>query len=372
MQGFLTGYQTKKASANEGSSSSKSDKVSKSFPEESNHREKPWVEKYRPKTIEDIAHQDEAVKVLRNLIKNPAAFPNLLFYGKPGTGKTSAILAVARQLFGNLYKERVLELNASDERGIQVVREKVKTFSQLACSTTLRSDGKFAPAFKLVILDEADSMTTAAQSALRRTMEKQTKNTRFCLICNYVSRIIDPITSRCMKFRFESLPKKVMVTHLEKIAASEKQIKVADEEVYREIIRVTEGDMRKSITLLQSASRFSEEITVDVISELAGVVPDDVIDKLLNATKQSKFSQLQTSVSDVILDGYPANQVLGQVAKKCLEDPFYTDFEKAKIFERMGVIDHRLNQGANEYLQLLDLATTLLHVSHQNDEAMET
>ncbi len=370
MQGFLTGYQTNKdKSADVDSDSSKSTLLfAKPSSVDSAKVEKPWVEKYRPKTIDDVAHQEEAVKVLKNLIQNPAGFPNLLFYGKPGTGKTSAILAVAKQMFGNLYKERVLELNASDERGIQVVREKVKTFSQLACSSTLRSDGKYAPSFKLVILDEADSMTTAAQSALRRTMEKQCKNTRFCLICNYVSRIIDPITSRCMKFRFESLPKDVMMRRLQQIAECEKQIKVSGPEVYEEIIRVIEGDMRKSITLLQSASRFADEITVETISELAGVVPDDVIDSFISSTKQSKVSQLQGIVNDVILDGYPANQVLSQVAKKCLDDPFYTDIEKAKIFERVGVVDHRLNQGANEYLQLLDLATTLLHVSsHSNN-----
>ena len=312
MQGFLTGYQTNrdKIASAEGDAAASKTLFSKSSNQSSTSAtEKPWVEKYRPKTIDDIAHQEEAVKVLKNLIQNPAGFPNLLFYGKPGTGKTSAILAVARQLFGSLYKERVLELNASDERGIQVVREKVKTFSQLACSSTLRSDGKYAPAFKLVILDEADSMTTAAQSALRRTMEKQCKNTRFCLICNYVSRIIDPITSRCMKFRFESLPEDVMIKRLQQIAENEKHIKVAGPEVYKEIIRVIEGDLRKSITLLQSASRFADEITVETISELAGVVPDEVIDNFISATKQSKITQLQTIVNDVILDGFPANQV---------------------------------------------------------------
>jgi len=367
MQGFLTGYQTNKdkIATSDGDASSSKTLFSKSSQSNQSATAKPWVEKYRPKTIDDIAHQDEVVKVLKNLIQNPAGFPNLLFYGKPGTGKTSAILAAARQLFGSLYKERVLELNASDERGIQVVREKVKTFSQLACSSTLRSDGKYAPAFKLVILDEADSMTTAAQSALRRTMEKQCKNTRFCLICNYVSRIIDPITSRCMKFRFESLPEEVMVKQLQQIAENEKQIKVAGPEVYKEIIRVVEGDMRKSITLLQSASRFANEITVETINELAGVVPESVVENFISATKQSKFAQLQTIVNDLILDGFPANQVVAQVARKCLADPFYTDLEKAKIFERIGVVDHRLNQGANEYIQLLDLATTLLQICHQ-------
>jgi len=171
-------------------------------------RSRPWVEKWRPEKVEDVSHQDEVVRTLQVSIA-AGNLPHLLFHGSPGTGKTTTILAVARALYGpELYKSRILELNASDERGISIIREKVKSFAQGTVGNQ-RTPGYPCPKFKLIILDEADTMTSDAQSALRRVMEAYSKVTRFCLICNYVTRVIEPLASRCAKFRFRC----VLITH---------------------------------------------------------------------------------------------------------------------------------------------------------------
>lgn len=277
----------------------------------------------------------------------------MLFYGPPGTGKTSTILALAKELYGpEMFKSRVLELNASDERGISIVREKVKDFARMQLSNIpLHYKEKYpCPPYKLVILDEADSMTQDAQSALRRTMETYSRITRFCLICNYVTRIIDPLASRCSKFRFKALDQDNAKKRLEDVAANEKVN--LEEGVIDTLIRCSEGDLRKAITFLQSASRlvgpvkaqvsnpigqskrkqkiieddddpmdidgsYGPPVTTKSIEEIAGVIPGNVIGNLLQAmqpkAKGSVYQAIDKAITDMVADGWSGTQVVTQV-----------------------------------------------------------
>ena len=277
----------------------------------------------------------------------------MLFYGPPGTGKTSTILALAKELYGpEMFRSRVLELNASDERGISIVREKVKDFArqQLSNPPPHYKDKYPCPPYKIIILDEADSMTQDAQSALRRTMETYSKITRFCLICNYVTRIIDPLASRCSKFRFKSLDQGNAKKRLEEIAENE-GVKM-DDGALESLIKCSEGDLRKAITFLQSAARLvgavkipqskangqpkrkrleenddDDAMEIDGISDavvsirsiedIAGVIPNTVISALIAAmqprTKGAVYEAVAKAVTDMVADGWSATQVVTQV-----------------------------------------------------------
>uniref|UniRef100_A0A182XVN7 Replication factor C subunit 2 n=1 Tax=Anopheles stephensi TaxID=30069 RepID=A0A182XVN7_ANOST len=314
----------------------------------------PWVEKYRPKSVDDVVEQAEVVAVLRESLST-TDLPNLLLYGPPGTGKTSTILAAARQLFGDMFKERILELNASDDRGIAVIRNKVKTFAQLTASGT-RTDGKPCPPFKIVILDEADAMTHAAQAALRRTMEKETKTTRFCLVCNYVSRIIEPITSRCTKFRFKPLGEEKIIERLRYICDQE-GVKV-DEDVYKDIVNISGGDLRRAITTLQSCHRLKgtqARIERQDILEMSGVVPERYLEEFISVCKSSNYSKLEEFVQNLAYDAYSVGQLFEQLTEYIVYNDGLTEKQKAVICEKLGECCFRLHGGGSEYIQIMDL-----------------
>lgn len=330
----------------------------------------------------------------------------MLFYGPPGTGKTSTVLALAKQLFGpDLIKTRVLELNASDERGISIVREKVKDFARMQLSNPPAGPAgeeyrkKYpCPPYKIVVLDEADSMTQDAQSALRRTMETYSKITRFCLICNYVTRIIDPLASRCSKFRFKALDEANAGKRLEDIARLEGV--ALEEGVVDTLLRCSEGDLRKAITFLQSAARLvgavsmqasagaekkrkrtkidddsdddamdvdsappaaaSKPVTVKSIEEIAGVIPESTVEGILTAMQPSKagtvYARVSKAVEDLVAEGWSATQIVTQLYEKIvIQDEAVGDAAKAKIVMVFSETDKRLIDGSDEHLTVLDL-----------------
>lgn len=353
----------------------------------------------RPRSLDDIAAQDHTVTVLRRTLQS-ANLPHMLFYGPPGTGKTSTVLALAKQLYGpELVKSRVLELNASDERGISIVREKVKDFARMQLSNPPHAEEyrkKYpCPPYKIIILDEADSMTQDAQSALRRTMETYSKITRFCLVCNYVTRIIDPLASRCSKFRFKSLDEGNAGKRIEDIARLE-NVKL-DEGVVETLLRCSEGDLRKAITFLQSAARLvgatstaatdtkvgkrkrktveedeeedamdvdaapAQPVTVASIEEIAGVIPHSTIDRIITAVTPTgrgtpPYGPIAKAVEDLVAEGWSASQVVTQLYERVvLTNEVTGDVAKNKIMLVFSETDKRLVDGSDEHLTVLDL-----------------
>ncbi|KAF6001355.1 replication factor C subunit 4 [Cyanidiococcus yangmingshanensis] len=258
----------------------------------------PWVEKYRPRSLDEVSQQEETIRALKQLlygqgggalVPNVASLPHLLFYGPPGTGKTTTALALCRELFQNAgsreaLQSRVLELNASDERGIRVVREKIKRFAQAAVD--VRAD-QLVPGFKIVILDEADAITPDAQTALRRTIEVHSRTTRFVLICNYLSRVIPPLTSRCAKFRFKALGDDAIASRLEYVAQSEGMAPLSPA-VIDLIVQAATGDLRRAVTLLQSCFEWirgtdgaASSLAPEMVSEAACLVPPAVLERFV-------------------------------------------------------------------------------------------
>ncbi|XWS21665.1 hypothetical protein CRYUN_Cryun30bG0074000 [Craigia yunnanensis] len=319
----------------------------------------PWVEKYRPKQVKDVAYQDEVVRVLTNTLET-ANCPHMLFYGPPGTGKTTTALAIAHQLFGpELYKSRVLELNASDDRGINVVRTKIKDFAAVAVGSGQRQGGYPCPPFKIIILDEADSMTEDAQNALRRTMETYSKVTRFFFICNYISRIIEPLASRCAKFRFKPLSEEIMSSRILHICDQEGLS--LDSEALSTLSSISQGDLRRAITYLQGAARlFGSSISSKDLISVSGVIPQEVVEALYAACKGSNFDLANKSVNNVIAEGYPVSQMLSQLFDVVVEADDIQDEQKARICKSLAEADKRLVDGADEYLQLLDVASNTM------------
>lgn len=317
--------------------------------------DQPWIEKYRPKSLDEVTSQSTTTNILSKSLKS-ANLPHMLFYGPPGTGKTSTILALARELYGpHLMKSRVLELNASDERGISIVRDRIKNFARLAVSNPTKEDLQNypCPPYKLIVLDEADSMTSDAQSALRRTMETYANVTRFCLICNYVTKIIDPLASRCSKFRFRSLDKGLGLQRL-KFICNEETLNVNDD-VLNQILDVCDGDLRRSVNLLQCVSTVLSDNKIS-IKELFGHLPDVLVDETIDILKTKDINRILSFVeTNLIRAGYSSSFIISNIHDKLMfENTELGVGEKNQIAMIIWDCDTKISEGCNESVQLVN------------------
>ncbi|PAV20091.1 P-loop containing nucleoside triphosphate hydrolase [Pyrrhoderma noxium] len=309
----------------------------------------PWVEKYRPVTLDDVvSHKDITTTIEKFIEKN--RLPHLLFYGPPGTGKTSTILAVARRIYGSDYKKQILELNASDDRGIDVVREQVKQFAE---TRTLFNKG-----FKLIILDEADMMTQAAQAALRRVIEQYTKNVRFCIICNYVNKITPAIQSRCTRFRFSPLPMKEVDRRLEGIIETEKVNLTPDGK--EALLKLSRGDMRRALNIMQACHAAYDTIGEAEIYNCTGSPQPKDIETVVNSMLGDEFTTSYEMISALKIDRGLALQDLITGTYEYIETIDFAPQARVYLLDQLAMTEHRLSTGGNEKIQFTALYRHLI------------
>nr|WP_148687861.1 replication factor C small subunit [Candidatus Nitrosocosmicus hydrocola] len=304
-----------------------------------------WVEKYRPTRLDQIINQKEIVKGLENLLKKPNELPHLLFTGSAGIGKTTTALCLARKILGENWKRDTLELNASDERGIKMVRERVKEFASIM-KLSINQDIDEKP-FKIILLDEADEMTSEAQTALRRIIEDSAKTTRFIFICNYLSHIIEPIQSRCVIFRFSRVSEDEIVEYLKNICKSE-GVKV-EEKALRKIYKHTNGDLRYSINILQAASA-SGNVSVQQVQSAIGISGRSKIAEIIDLAVNSKFNESRIKLLE-LLNVYGVSET--DFLKYANEEIYKLDLENPfEVSTILAEYDYRLANGAHPEIQL--------------------
>ena len=305
-----------------------------------------WVEKYRPQKLSDIVNQTEIIGSLESLIKDPTDMPHLLFSGSAGVGKTTAAMCISNQILGEYAKEYTLELNASDERGIGMVREKVKKFSRFA--------GMADAPFKLIILDEADEMTNDAQTALRRIIEDTAQYCRFILIANNISKIIEPIQSRCAAFKFTTIPEEDVINRLAEIAKKEKL--KADKKGLQAICEYSEGDMRHAINLLQATASIGD-VTEEHVKASAGLTKTTDVDVVLKMALSGKITDAREKMIELIkVYGMSESDFLKYLNSAVFKSKHA---KLSQILESIAKYDYRILVGANPEIQLSALLAEL-------------
>jgi len=300
-----------------------------------------WIEKYRPVKLADIVGQKDIILRLQSYVKT-GSLPHLLFTGTAGIGKTTSAVALAREFFGDNWRMNFRELNASDERGIDVVRNQIKQFARTAPLGEAT--------FKVLFLDEADALTTDAQAALRRTMENYAQNCRFILSCNYSSKIIDPIQSRCAIYRFKPLDREAITVELMRIAKNE-GLSVSEDAVSA-IIYIAQGDMRRAINALQGAAIISNNITENMIYEITSNARPDEILELIQVILQGDFEGSEQILHELMdKRGIAPNELINQFYRTLVKHPVQRTL-KVEMISHLGQADFRLSEGGNSDIQM--------------------
>lgn len=307
----------------------------------------PWVEKYRPLDLSEVYGQTEIVTILRKFISENK-LPHLLFYGPPGTGKTSTIVALAREIYGKNYSNMVLELNASDDRGIDVVRNQIKEFAS--------TRQIFSKGFKLIILDEADAMTNAAQNALRRIIEKYTKNTRFCILANYSHKLTPALLSRCTRFRFQPLPTEAIERRIANVLVHEK-IQLS-EDAERALIKLSRGDMRRVLNVLQASKATLDkddedtEVGEDIVYECCGAPRPTDIKLVLKSILEDDWNTAYYTLNKVrSLKGLALIDLIEGIIEILETYELKQEKTRIELLTKLGDIEYSISKGGNDKIQ---------------------
>ena len=313
-----------------------------------------WTEKYRPKRLNDVYGQAGIIKRLKSFVK-VKSMPHLLFAGPAGTGKTTCALAIARELYGDEWGHNFMELNASDMRGIDVVRGRIKNFAR-----TMPFGGL---SFKLILLDEADALTKDAQHALRRTMEKYASTCRFILDCNYSSKIIDPIQSRCAVFRFKPLNEPV-VTELLRDVSRKEGLKIT-ESALKILYEVSRGDLRKSLNLLQATSSITKEVNESLIHEVASYAKPEEMNKVIKLALNNEFDKSKDLVMNLMIKyGLSGVDAIKQLHSQVIRMDLPREL-KVSLIDRIGEYEFRMIEGADEFLQMDALIAQICYLGNK-------